>query len=109
MDLYDYLSKNRIKYKDFAKKIGIGQNHLSSIINKKVKINLSTAMKIHKGTDKQVSFEDLAGIAKEKEVEKITLPKTSSLTELSAPPAGSLLFLERQMILEAEACASWEV
>lgn len=75
MHLDYYLWINKIKFKDFAAKIGIGPNHLSNIVRKKMIPSLLTAIKIHKGSDHQVSFEEMASAAEE--VHKVKIPKPS--------------------------------
>ena len=59
MELDYYLFKTKIKYKDFAKKIGVQPHHLSSIVHKRVNPNLITAIKIIDATEGKVSLKEL--------------------------------------------------
>ncbi len=59
MELDYFLFKNKIKHKDFAKKIGVQPHHLSALVHKKVNPNLITAIKIHDCSDGQVSYKEM--------------------------------------------------
>jgi len=59
MDLDEYLWRNKILKKDFAKKIGIQAHSLGAVVSKKVTANLVTAINILKATEGQVDIETL--------------------------------------------------
>ena len=59
MELDYYLFKNKIKHKDFAKKIGIQPHHLSALVHKKVNPNLITAIKIYDASHGQISYKEM--------------------------------------------------
>lgn len=59
MELDYYLYKNKIKHKDFAKKIGLVPHRLSVIVHKRASPNLVTAIKIHEASEGKVSYKEL--------------------------------------------------
>lgn len=59
MDLDEYLWRNKITRKDFAKKIGMTPHSLSSIVAGKVSAKLYTAINIVEATKGEVSYKDL--------------------------------------------------
>lgn len=59
MDLDFYLWKNKIKQKDFAKRLGITAANLSLLQSRAVSPSTVAALIIHLETDGEVSFVDL--------------------------------------------------
>ena len=59
MDLDEYLWRNKIKQKDFCKKVQIRPHTLSLLVQKKHTTKLYIAINIHKATNGQVTYEEL--------------------------------------------------
>lgn len=59
MDLKDYLYLKRITINDFSELIGYSRNHISGIINKRLKPTKKLAKYIEKMTDGEVKAEEL--------------------------------------------------
>jgi DNA-binding XRE family transcriptional regulator len=59
MDLDEYLWRNKIRQKDFCKKIQIQAHTLSLLVRKKHTPRLSIAINIHTVTKGQVEFKEL--------------------------------------------------
>lgn len=59
MELDYWLFKNKVKHKEFAKKVGIMPHRLSLIVNKKATPSLLTAIAIHEHTNGQVSYKEM--------------------------------------------------
>jgi plasmid maintenance system antidote protein VapI len=59
MDLKDYLYLKRMTINDFSELIGYSRNHISGIINKRLKPTKKLAQYIEKMTDGEVKAEDL--------------------------------------------------
>jgi len=59
MDLDYYLWKNKIKFKDFARKLGIDPSHVSKLVQKKTTPSLIVAMKIHEESKGKIPFEEM--------------------------------------------------
>lgn len=59
MKLDEYLWRNKIKRKDFAKKTNIEPHSLSNIVNGRVSPKLYTAINIVEATEGIVSYRDL--------------------------------------------------
>ena len=58
MKLKDYLKQNKIKQKDFAVKLDIGEAHLSEITNDKTLPSLKLALLIEENTQGLVTPKD---------------------------------------------------
>ena len=58
MDLYEYLWRNKITQKDFAKRIGIEPHNFGKLVAKKTLPKLITAIKICEATSNKVSYKD---------------------------------------------------
>ena len=59
MELKDYLTKHGLIVKRFGEKIGISPQMMCLLCKKAHDIHLSTAMKIVKATNGEVTYEDL--------------------------------------------------
>ena len=59
MDLKDYLYLKRMTIQEFSELIGYSRNHLSGIINKRLKPTRKMAQYIEKMTNGEVKAEDL--------------------------------------------------
>lgn len=59
MDLKDYLYLKRMTINDFSELVGYSRNHISGIINKRLKPNKRLAQYIEKMTNGEVKAEDL--------------------------------------------------
>lgn len=59
MDLKDYLYLKRMTINDFSELIGYSRNHISGIINKRLKPTKKLAQYIEKMTEGEVKSEDL--------------------------------------------------
>lgn len=59
MDLKDYLYINRMTINQFSELIGYSRNHISGIINRRLKPTKKLAQYIEKMTNGEVKVEDL--------------------------------------------------
>lgn len=59
MDLKDYLYIKRMTINEFSELVGYSRNHISGIINKRLKPNKRLAQYIEKMTNGEVKAEDL--------------------------------------------------
>jgi len=51
----DWLKKNKIKARDFAKKCGVHKHYFSKVINGKMPMSISMAKKIEENTNYEIS------------------------------------------------------
>ena len=72
MRLKEYLDMNGIKYKYFAKKLGISSATIFSIMKNNRDLRLETAWKIVIETSGQVSYEDLLKKKKKSKNDSLT-------------------------------------
>ena len=61
MLLYDYLLKNRIEQKDFAKRIGVASSTLSRWLSGDRTPRGAQALKIVDATERKVTLQDIYG------------------------------------------------
>lgn len=73
MDLDEYLWRNKLNAKEFARQCGLSQATILFVKKKRVIPRLDTAMKILQHTNGQVTFEDM--LVKDEEVPKESVEK----------------------------------
>mgnify|MGYP001602932077 CR=1 FL=1 len=73
MDLYQWLWKNRVKKGEFAKKLGISPQSLSTLIYKKYSPALRVATGINKLSNGEVTMEDMLTDNDRKELQELGL------------------------------------
>lgn len=72
MDLKDYLYIKRMTINEFSELIGYSRNHISGIINGRLKPTKKLALYIEKMTEGEVKANELMKIVPEKETQKTT-------------------------------------
>jgi len=59
--LRDYLDAHDLKLHEFAEASGLSVSYLSRLVNRRLRPSMEAAIRIHRATGGEVTFEDLVG------------------------------------------------